>query len=1383
MCAKLNLYRFLLVLFLCSNNVLFAQVVEGNLRIETYGNKEGFLQNTVSAITSDKNGYLWFATPNGLISYDGYSFENHNHDPENPASIPNNFIKNLLNDSNGKLWIGTLNGLCLYFPDEERFEPLTYDISGEEFIKEDLQERIWIGKQTTLNIFESKIGETRNISKIGEIDLSEALQNDLISDLYFISDSELLVATSSKIYKVKIKETVNYTFEVLPLQFDFEYNGITKLIKVNNSWWIGTEKGLFHAFLEGNKLITLKSYFNKSKKDIDTEYQIVELYLDRENTLWVGTNNHGMFQYNDENENFTAYTRNFKSDNGISSNRINAFFEDEYKVLWIGTVQGGLNKLDKNQKPFRNYQHNPFDEQSISGNLITDITEDRDGKIWLTFFRSAICQVEGSTSFKQIKNINFKRLKNKLKALENEIVLSLFEDHKGYLWIGTESSIYLYDKLNDKLKKVQVSKNDNNIETKRNWRIKQTDDHHILIGGSKVLLLKDPWQNILSNKPIVLKNDALDLGYVNDIVKAENNSYWFAARTGLYQVGIQEGEFKIKLHLSTTSNKDNLRLSHDNIFSIHIDKKRKNIWLGSFGGGFMKIKLNPNGDPENIKSYQRKDGLADDAVYGIIEDNQGFLWLSTDRGICQFDPKTEVFDVYNVNDGLSSENYRQSAYLKTKSGFIFMGGVNGLTVFNPEEIKKNLIPPKIILSHLKIDNQLITAKKLYKNKLILEKSISETKKLVLEYQNRNISLDVLVQHSSAPKKNSVSYMLEGVNEDWIKSEKGKITATYTNLNPGTYKFLYKGTNGDGVWTTNTNELIIQVLAPWYLKWWSLLMFGVFMLFIIYQFFRYSVSQEKLKQKLNFEKLEKERIHEMDEAKLRFFTNISHDFKTPLSLIIGPFEKIAEHNTNKEDSKYFSIIKNNIARLQRMIDQLTSYRKAETGHLKLNYSKVTIGDFAYPLMEAFEENAKQNNINFYYKINLPNKAVTIDIDKTERIILNLYSNAVKYSRLNSNISFIANIIVDDGYENLYFEIADTGIGISPEKLNKIFDRFYRGVDDDGEWSGTGVGLALSKTLIDLMGGSINVESTPNEKTIFRITVPINKKLNGVENLDVNKREFINEWMPVNSEETHDNTDVSNLPTILVIDDEEEIRLFFREAFKKKYKVILATDGEDGLEKLEKYKPKLIISDVMMPKLDGYQVCEKIKSNPETSHIPVILLSALSSQTKRLEGLELGADDYIAKPFSIKHLEIRVKQLIESRQRIIDYFSKSSILPKKDMQLKDADRNFLTKVNGSMEKNMEQSSFGVEELAKDIGMSTSHFYRKLKQLTGQVPNEYLRNFRLQKAAKIMKENKGLTANQVMYKIGIESPSYFSTSFKKLYGVTPSEFIKNPKRLIRD
>tara|TARA_B110000503_G_scaffold39857_2_gene65487 strand:- start:11923 stop:16044 length:4122 start_codon:yes stop_codon:yes gene_type:complete len=1371
---KINVVAVLVWLFLGFNNFTFGQVVKGNQRFETLGNQEGFLQNTVKAITSDKNGYLWFSTPNGLIRYDGYSFENYYHNSENPASIPDNYIDNLLSDSFGRLWIGSRKGLCLYYPDEESFIPLKNSINNETFIKEDTQKNVWIGKDSKLYVYKSNIDLLND--KVKEIDFTNQLKGEKIVDISFLSDSKFIIATSSKIYKVLITETTDDSYEIQSVKMDFIVHGIKKIIKGESSWWIGTTKGLYHTLLEHNNMTIVKSYFNTSQSKTDSNYHITSLFLDKENKLWVGTFNNGVLQYNPEEDNFLSYTYDSNDKDEISSNRILSYYEDEFSDLWIGTVQGGISKLNKNQKPFYNYVYNLYDDQSISGNLITDIKEGQDGKIWFSFFKSPFCYTENALLPTNINNLKFEKVKNELKLTNDLVVLSFFTDQRGYQWIGTSNKIFLFDKINNKLHLVQIEREGKAIETTQIRKINQIDADHILIGGSTVCLLKNPWKNILSNKPVQIKNEVLNLGFVNDFITGRKDNYWIATRKGLYRVELNNEKIEVKYHLSAIPNIDGLQLSYDDIFSIHKSQDKKNIWLGSFGGGLMKIQLDSNGNPKQVKSYLRKDGLPDEAIYGIIEDDYGVLWMSTDRGICQFNPINETFDVYNVNDGLLSENYRQSAYLKTKSGLILMGGVNGLTVFDPKKIKKNQILPKLTLSDLKINNQLITPKQLYNNKLIIKKSISDTKKLVLDYKNRNISLDVLVQHYSTPKKNRVSYKLEGVNKDWIQSEQGKITAIFTNLSPGTYRFMYKGANGDGVWTTKARELIIKVLAPWYLRWWSLSIFGVLILLISYQIFRYSVRQEKLKQKLNFEKLDKERIHEMDEAKLRFFTNISHDFKTPLSLIMGPFEKIADGGSRVDNQKYFSIIKNNISRLQRLVDQLISYRKAESGHLELSYSKTTLGEFMYPLMEAFEENTKDTHINFYYKINKPEKEIIIDINKTERILLNLYSNAVKYSGLESSININAGF-KEDKEKVLYFEVADTGIGISPEKLSKIFDRFYRGVEDRGNWSGGGVGLALSKSLIDLMQGTISVESNLGEKTIFSVSLPYQQNTFLLAAPELNTSpQFVTDWLPEELEKIQVEETELVLPVILIIDDEKDVRLFLQEALKSKYKVILAVDGEDGLEKLNKVEPQLVISDVMMPKLNGYQVCEKIKSNPQTCHIPVILLTAIDEADKKIEGFELGADDYIPKPFSIKHLEVRIKQLIESKQQIINYFSNHSLLPKKGLSLSEIDQSFLKKIINTIEKNISDSSFGVEELSKNIGMSSSHFYRKLKQLTGQAPNLYLRNFRLQKAAELLRANKNLHATEVMYQIGISSPSYFSTSFKKLHGLSPSEFVKN-------
>ncbi|WP_372776059.1 two-component regulator propeller domain-containing protein [Mangrovibacterium sp.] len=1353
-------------------------IKKSNQRIEKFVNAQGFYQNTVNAMASDRYGYLWVATPNGLIRYDGYSFEYHYNDPENSGTIPDNFVSSLLNDSEGTLWIGTKHGICLYYADKEQFFSIRNSSTNISLIKEDAQKRVWIASGTTLHILKSGSNVQDTVKTVGEIELDKALAGRSIVDIDFLSDSTLLVATVSKVYKVVLKNKDGFSAEVSAYHDDLTGLRIQKIVKIENSVWLATNKGLFQMFQESSRLITLRKYFNSSVDKLKMECNILTLFVDTQKKLWIGTTRNGILQYDSQNDEFISYQYDPKNEIGLSSSRINCLYEDEFGVLWIGTAQGGINKLDKNQKSFYNYVHNPYDDHTLSGNLINDIMEDRKGRIWVSTYENTLCRTHDKVNLEDGSNIRFERLEEKLGQLKDENVLSLFQDSKGYFWIGTFEGVYLYDDVNEKLFPIQIACGENAMAIRLNRVISQTGPHHILIGGTNVCLLRDPWESILSGKPVQTDRQLVEMAnsLVLDFVLDGFGQYWFATRNGIFWVTLENEKLVVKKHLTTNTDSENLQLSHNDIFCIH-DDTNKDIWVGTFGGGLMDIQLSPSGQPEKIRSFHKKDGLPDEAIYGILEDNDGIFWLSTDMGICKFDPVSERFDVFNVNDGIANYNFRQSAYLKTNSGIMMMGGLNGLTVFNPKELVTNTIPPRVLISKLRINNQPVLTGQKVNGQVVLENSISHLKKLKLSYVNRNVSFDILVKHTSAPKKNRLSYMLAGVNKDWIEVMEGKTTATYTNLSSGTYRFLYKGANGDGIWTEETEELIIRVLAPWYLRWWSILVWLFLILFIIYEIFGYLVRLEKLKQKLKFEQIDKERVHDMDQAKLRFFTNISHEFKTPLSLIIGPLEKIAEQNKRPENQRYFAIIQNNITRLQRLIEQLISYRKAETGYLELNYSKITLGNFIYPLLEAFEENAKRTNVNFFYKVYNADRVVVLDIDKTERILLNLFSNAVKFTGLDGNVSIEAGFETVEGSEMLYINVSDNGIGIQPEKIARIFDRFYRAVDEQENWDGTGIGLALCKSLVDLMKGTITVESVQNERTSFIVCLPFTQPDVVLTKEVSNRRSFVTDLLPAELEEVMELEAEPDRPVLLIIDDEVDVRMFLREAFQNKYNVVLAENGKDGLKKLEKNHVQLVICDVMMPKMDGFQVCENIKSNPNTCYIPVILLTALDETAKKMEGLESGADDYITKPFSIRHLELRVKKLIESKQRVIDYFSSSSVIPK-DLSMPEKDRQFLEKISRSIEKNMSDSSFGVEELAKEVGMSTSHFFRRLKQLTGQVPNVYLRNFRLQKAAEILRANNELNAIEVMFEIGIESPSYFSTSFKKLHGVSPSEFIKKLK-----
>ena len=638
--------KFTLLFILLALGFSYAQtenVQPSNQRIESFNSEKGFNQNTVSSIISDSMGYLWVGTPNGLVRYDGYSFDYYYHDEDNKQSLNDNFVSHLLSDSKGRVWIGTRAGISVYLTDKEKFFPVLKSARKATCIKEDSKNRVFVGDGKKIEVYDASHEDLEKIDKIAEINLEKVLNDNNITDIAFYSDSELLVTTDTKVYKVDFNENDDYTYGILELQLVTNGNpirNINKIIKVDNALWIGTDFGLYQMFNENSRLITVGSYFTSAEENTQAPYDILSLYLDSDKKLWIGTRKNGLVCYIAETSNFISFKFDSKYNNGLTSNRINCFYEDAFGVLWIGTAQGGLNKFDKNQKPFQNYAHNPYDDQSLSSNLITDITEAADGKIWVSFFESAICKTDDKLNIESGNQIQFTRLEKQLSALKDEWILRLYQDDKDYWWISTSQGLYLYDEEKDRLKDVQISIAGELVNPIFYRLIDQINANQIILGGSKIVMLDNPWETILSGKPLDVGQPLFDIGYLNQIneyLKDDFGNYWFATVNGIYRVVRKNDSWLLKNHITTNPDDKDLALSNNRIFSMH--KSRNNtIWLGTFGGGLMKIKLDNLGEPVEIKSYHKKDGLRDEAIYGILEDDNEQLWLSTDMGIGHFDP-------------------------------------------------------------------------------------------------------------------------------------------------------------------------------------------------------------------------------------------------------------------------------------------------------------------------------------------------------------------------------------------------------------------------------------------------------------------------------------------------------------------------------------------------------------------------------------------------------------------------------------------------------------------------------------------------------------------------------------------------------------------------
>lgn len=1371
-------------LFLETLLILFNVFSLSAQKIERFSNKEGFNQNTIRAIEQDKYGFLWFGTPNGLIKYDGYEFKSYTNESNINESISNNYINCLFNDDKGVLWIGTNSGLDVYIPWLEKFYSVPIPAKFKIIhIASGPNGCIWVSSENKLYIC-NPLNIDEGVFEVSDNVLSDFPEIAYINDFYFLDKNTFLLATMHGLSRFTfendsniktIKAKTHTAFE------SFSNYSITAIKKIKDIFWIGTDAGLFKTTLEEDRMHII-SEFNKINKASSTSNIVINTILEDHNgAVWIGTKENGLAKYISNTDSFENFNYSPKNKLGLSSPYIYSIFEDDFNVIWIGTAQGGINKLDLSQKQFINYTNNPYDNTSISDNLIMSILEDSRGILWVSSYNESIFRSIEKVNNDNIQNLHFEKLGKEFPLSKQDIIRCIYEDRKGYIWIGSDLSLVVYNPSTKKFKKIALKQNGKVIPDQLYFTINQTDDNQIIIGGNQVIVLQNPWQEIEKEKePVIEVSSYIKLGLklAHTILKDSRDNYWVGTLDGLYKGVINNGNINFTDEYKSNNNQK-LKLSNNDVFSLYEDYEG-NIWIGTFGGGLNKMVFDDVGTLIKIDYFRKKTILPDDAVYGILPEGKDFLWMSTDMGLCKFDIKKNIIDVFDVRDGLINNNFRQGAYHKGKSGFYYFGGLNGLTLFNPSTIKTNNLAPRVLITALQLNNKTVEIGKKYKGGILLENSISETESISINQNAQIITFNLAVQHSTSPYKNKIAYQLEGFNESWIEKDVGKTSVTYTNLSAGNYTFKVKGSNGDGIWSDEATNLKVEILPPWYFTWWSIIIFSLLIISATIGIVIYFVEHGKLKQRLKFEELNKKQLDETNQGKFRFFTNISHEFRTPLTLISGPLERVIEQNNDIKNTKYLEIIQKNTKRLLSLADQLITFRQAEQGYTNLKLTKNTLGDFMYPSTEAFENYATEKNINFFYKVNSPNEEIVIDVEKVERIIYNLLSNSFKNTPPNGNISLESDIIKQSNKKIIKIDVIDNGKGIPKENLKDIFERFYQLGDNDEKISGGGIGLAFCKSIIDLLGGTITVKSKPFSETRFSILIPSKTDEEIlVDNVSQTGESFIKNWVPIpinskikNAQNISKNS-FQKEHTILIVENEEDVQNFLTISLSDYYNIIIANNGLQGLEKIKSSKPHLIISDVMMPEMNGFELCKEIKKDLEICHIPVLLLTALGDSENLIKGLEFGADEYISKPFSLKHLELRIDKLIKNNIKLKEYFSKNSLLPKKDIDISTRDIEFLNKVISAIEKNISDSNFGVEELANEVNLSTSHLYRRLKQLTGQVPNVYLRNFRLQRAAELLRENNGLKVAEVMYQIGIESTSYFSTSFKKLHGVPPSEF----------
>jgi len=1366
-----------LIFLLTGISGLHAQAEKAH-SFDHFSNKEGFNQNTLFAMEQDRYGTMWLGTSNGLIKYDGYSFQDISWDPKYQADVYHGLIFDIYSDSRGLIWVASSLGLNIYYPDRDRFFKMTSDTLKTLCSSvEEPDGTMWI----VGNKFVARaIPEISNDSII--INWSPNLLTDEYADLYVndilkISESLYLLACNSGLYRMSLPDKNGKA--VFEAEMIIPPTIVSSLTEHNNLICVGTHEGLYKTILEGNKLNLYKTHqHNKDDHASLANNQITDLLVGNDNSLWVATWHGGLSLYHEEDDSFTNFAHDPTMKEGISSNMINCIFEDSFNVLWIGSSQAGLNKLDLNRKPFINHENDPFDKQTIPSNLINFVMEDSEGFLWIATYNSPLCRSTVPVSNTNLSSLKFHRYSSWFNSYFDKTILSILEDGYGNIWLGYDESVVVHNTNKGTFTRIKFMSDGREIPVQDVRKIVSIDNEKIMVAGSSIIILDNPWQFLEPGPevkiPAYIHDPLEELQFVSEVFIEDLSEIW----VGYYDAGLSlfamEGDQLIrKQHFEYLEN-DKSSLSSNAVFSIIKDQDHR-LWIGTFGGGLNLCNELPGNGGLGFESLMDRIGLKDNAVYGLIEENDSTIWCTTDMGITRLNTRSFETTHYSMYDGLPNNNFRYQAYHKGRSGYYYFGGLNGLTAFKPDHIRTNLTAPQVRLTELKINNTLVRAGVLVNKRVKINKHISEASELVLTKDDRTVSFESTVCHTSIPEKNSLSYMLEGFDKTWIEVDQGTFSSTYTNLKPGEYTFRVRGYNCDGIVSEEEATLQVSMLAPWYARTSSRLIFLLLIISVISGVSLYVVKLKNLQTTLHFEKLDKERIKEVNQSKLRFFTNISHEFKTPLSLISIPLQKLKEITGNDQQKEYVEMIEKNSNRLIRLMDQLLTFRRIEHGKDVLNITKSSMDDLIYPVADAFESLSVKKGIQFYYRVNDPEYMINMDLEKMEQVLFNLLSNAFKFTPANGTVRLESGKHKIEGQYYARIKVTDTGMGIPQKDIENIFDRFYQSGPELRK-SGTGIGLSYSKSIVELHKGSIKVKSKPGKGTSFSVFIPENElPVSDTENLDIkrlNTNELL-EYENITSDIIPQDDSASNQrPTVLIADDEDEFRRIIKSVLQKKYRVLEAPDGTVAMDMISSGEPDLIISDVMMPGINGYNLCKKVKTNIQLCHIPVILLTALEEIDSQIQGVEHGADAYISKPFNLKFLEVTVQKLIENREQIKEHFSRSHTLPE-GIQISGIDSAFIKSVNKAIQKNMVDSSFGVEELAGEINLSSSQLYRKLKQLTGQIPSAYLRNYRLQAAAELLSCNRGISIKNVMFEVGIDSASHFSTAFKNKFGQSPSEF----------
>ena len=1280
--------------------------------------EDGLSNNSVKTILRDSHGFLWIGTEFGLNRYDGYGFKTFLAQPNMPNSMTANNILGLQEDGLKNIWIDFGDSYAVYNSEKNNFITDINIILKKFSIKTNGNRKIYIDKKKNLFVitlneiyFYNVAAKKLNIYKSPKFNFSNIEVSDDLGNLYIVDSKDLcwqMEKKSGKFNKI-----------VLPTASDFDYqNKRTKIFADSGGGlWLYSDKEEYVNFRQINSSLWQKIYLNSSIKSQNNILSIIEGHNGQ---IWIATDHKGLFLYDKSTSSLINITSNSLSPTSIASNYVSSILVDNTGTLWVGYIKNGISFFNESFQNFINVQNDQCRNISRivelrNGNIL--LGTDGDG-VYLTNYRTnAVIKL----------------------PIPNTAITALFEDNKGHIWIGTyQYGLYCF--YHNKLKHFTTT--NSNLSSDNIWGIVEDKYENLWIGtlGGKIHKY-----NINDNKNY-FETPFKDTRSVSGMFYDGDKTIYAATGYGLTIIDIDKNTNQVFLG----NKKGNQQLNQLQISIVYKDS-RNHLWIGTNAGlTIWDLKK------DSLSYFDISDGLSGNIIRGIAEDNSHNIWVTTSKGLSVImldnNNRIRICRNFSIRDGIKNDYFNNNAICKLKNGNILAGTTDGYTIINPLKVAVRKEPSaRVYLTKLIVANTVINVDSVYNGHVILNKSIESMSELNLKYNDRLVTLEFTTVDLINADKVKYRYKIDGFTNQWVTTKRNEIAIT--SLPTGKYRLLIEACNSEGIWNNEAKVLLINVAPPFYYSSWAIMLYIfvalAIVLFLIYRGQRR--HQMKLEQQIN-------------EMKLRFFTNISHDLRTPLTLIITPLQTLLKDITDDSLKKKLEVMFKNAQQLLSLINSLLDFRKLDVGAEVLHLKPGNIFDLVREIYSSFAVYATERKINFILNNSHENLWVKYDQDKMYKSIVNLLSNAFKYTPNGGIIKL--NLFIDE--TDVCISVSDNGIGISNEDKELVFNRFYQ-TSNNSRKTGSGIGLHIVSEYIKLHKGSIDIIDNKPSGCIFTLRFPL------IETTAVkvtSEDEYVEEYQDPQHEEIY-----PQMPVLLFVDDNQDLCEFIHDNLMNDYSVLIANDGQEALAFLTQNDVNIIVSDIMMPVMDGIELCRQIKTNIEWSHIPVILLTAKTADEHKIEGLEIGADDYVTKPFNLDILKLRILKFFEWSLKSHKTFRQKLDVNPHEITITTLDEKLIDKAISIVEKHISDTEFSVEILGEALGLSRGHLYRKLMAITGKGPAEFIRLVRLKRGKQLLEKSQ-LPISQIAYQVGFNSPKRFTKQFREEFGMSPSEFIRTLK-----